>query len=218
MQLCTKGLTVTKCLTLLQRLIHQAAMLIQSGTSFNAEIHFTYIYRMEKIDLLYAISRYLKDEKFQITLKALHRQTDKSTNNKKAKEQTVMEMFETHFVKHERKKLTFTYNSQNKRSQLRKRLLDQSDHTVNRKVKVRRGKERKNDIPDSFLLLLDQLGLDRKKAKLLYENKDQWSYVKSDMQLYCVEIGITNIALYTHNRLLLATLSPRLINLFINSK
>ena len=89
---------------------------------------FTYIYRMENSDLLYAISRYFTDEKFQITLKALDRQTYTRTKNEKAQEQTVVKMFEKYFAKqHDGEKLSFTFNLQNKRSQLRKRLLDQSD-------------------------------------------------------------------------------------------
>jgi len=48
----------------------------------------------------------------------------------------------------------------------------------------------KQEIPEQFLTLLDELRLDRKDAKLLFENREHWAYVKSDRQIFCVERGI----------------------------
>ena len=48
------------------------------------------------------------------------------------------------------------------------------------------------DIPESFLLLMDELCLDRKDALKFYENPDQWAYVKSDRKIYCTKKGNRN--------------------------
>ena len=145
---------------------------------------------MENTKLNFAISSYCKKNNLQKTFKALNLITNEIDNQKKG-DLSIVEMFEKYFAKkHEGEELSFTFNLQNKQSQLRKRLLDQSVQTVvKKKVRVRRAKDRKQDIPDNFLLLLDELGLDRKKAKLLYENKDQWAFIKSDRLIYCTERG-----------------------------
>ena len=148
------------------------------------------IYRMENTKLNLAISSYCKENNLQKTFKALNLKADDIDNHKKATDGSVAKMFEKYFAKERGGKgLSFTFNLQRNRSQLRKRLLDQPIQLGNKKVKVERVKDRKNDIPDNFLLLLDELGLDRKKAKLLYENKDQWAFVKSDRLIYCTERG-----------------------------
>ena len=143
-------------------------------------------------ELLNAISSYCNQHNFQKTLKSLNEATGTTAKNYNDQEHSVLNIFEKYFTnEHEEEGLSFTFNLQNKRSQLRNRLLEQSVQTVvNKKAKVGRVKERKNEVPDSFLLLLDELGLDRKKAKLLYENKDQWRYEKSDRLIYCTEHGI----------------------------
>ena len=146
---------------------------------------------MEKSNLLDAVGLYCKTQNFQKTLTALYRATD---NNKKSAD--LSEIFEKYFNKQNgRQGLSFTFNLQNRRSQLRKRLLDNpSEAKVSRKkIKLGSVKDAKNDIPDNFLLLLDELELDRKDAKLLYENKDQWTYVKSDRLLDCFVKGNTSI-------------------------
>ena len=75
-----------------------------------------------------------------------------------------------------------------KQSDLRKRLKsDIVGLTPKKRPKVE--KKIAEKIPGDFLKLLDELRLDRKDAKLLYENSDHWSYVKSDRQIFCVEKG-----------------------------
>ena len=148
-------------------------------------------YRMENTKLNSAISFYCKENSLQKTFKALTLAGNEIDHHEKRGDLSVAKLFEKYFAKeHEGEGLSFTFNLQNNRSQLRKRLLEQSVQTVvNKKAKVERVKERKNDVPSSFLSLLDELGLDRKKATLLYENKDQWRYEKSDRLIYCTELG-----------------------------
>ena len=144
---------------------------------------------MENSELLDAICSYCKNQNFQKTLKALYRATDITNKDDEAEEDTVVKIFQKCFkIRTKRDGLSFTFNLSNKRSQLRKRLLDIDHRPVGTK-KMKVIKTRKNDIPEMFFLLLDELGLDKKEAQLLYENKDQWSYVKSDMKLYCAVSG-----------------------------
>jgi len=49
--------------------------------------------------------------------------------------------------------------------------------------------EKVDKIPEGFLTLLDELALDRKDAEVLYKNKDQWKFVKSDRKIFCTEQG-----------------------------
>ena len=51
--------------------------------------------------------------------------------------------------------------------------------------------EEEDKIPEGFLTLLDELALDRKDAEVLYKNKDQWKFVKSDRKIFCTEQGTT---------------------------
>ena len=144
---------------------------------------------MENSKLLDAIGSYCKNQNLQKTLKALYRATDITNKDDEAEEDTVVKIFQKCFkIRTKRDGLSFTFNLSNKRSQLRKRLLDIDHRPVGTK-KMKVIKARKNDIPEMFFLLLDELGLDKKEAQLLYENKDQWSYVKSDMKLYCAVSG-----------------------------
>ena len=145
---------------------------------------------MKESNLLYAIGRYCKEENFQITLKALDRRTDEKTQIEKPAERTVVEIFEKYFQpKKKQEGLSFSFNLTNKRSQLRKRLQDNECNKPDEIKRMNIMKARKNDIPDTFLTLLDELGLDKNKAKLFYENKDQWTYVKSDKLIYCANRG-----------------------------
>ena len=139
---------------------------------------------MENTKLNFAISSYCKKNNLQKTFKALNLTA-------KTGDLCVADIFEKYYANAQGEGLSFTFNLKNERSQLRKRLLDPSVQTVvNKKEKVGRVKDKKNDeVPGSFFQLLDELGLDRKKAKLLYENKDQWAFVISDRLIYCTEPG-----------------------------
>ena len=61
-----------------------------------------------------------------------------------------------------------------------------------KKERKRKGKEdtREDKIPEGFLALLDELALERKDAEILYKNKEQWQFVKSDRRIFCTEQGI----------------------------
>ena len=79
------------------------------------------------------------------------------------------------------------------RSELRKRLANldlKKETTKSSKIQKTAKKEKaENEIPKDFLKLLDELGLDKKDAKNLYENPDSWKYIKSDRKITCCEIG-----------------------------
>jgi len=140
---------------------------------------------MEQTELLYAIGRYCKSQNFEKTLKSLN-----TSNIQKPEEQNLTLIFEKYFKpKDKGEGLSFTFKLRNKRSKLRKRLLNNENDQPVAIKKMKLMKVRKNDIPDAFLNLLDELGLDKKNAKLLYEHKDQWAYVKSDQLIYCVKRG-----------------------------
>lgn len=147
---------------------------------------------MENNDLLYAIGRYCKSQHFAKTFKSVTQLTGKRDLTQNPEKQSLTLIFETYFKNHNNDKtLSFTFNLQTKRSELRKRLLaPSSNQTVTQNRKKRKYvKDRKSDVPDEFLTLLDELALDRKDAKLLYENKDQWAFVKSDRLTFCSERG-----------------------------
>jgi len=93
--------------------------------------------------------------------------------------------------------IVFKGNAQ--RDELRKRIRNMEEcHElkIKKRPKVEK-KEKKNDveeeeedqIPEGFLVLLDELALDRKDADVLYKNKDQWKFVKSDRKIFCTETG-----------------------------
>ena len=44
-----------------------------------------------------------------------------------------------------------------------------------------------SDIPNDFLLLLDELGFNPADAQLLYDNRDEWNYEKKDGLIYCTK-------------------------------
>lgn len=49
--------------------------------------------------------------------------------------------------------------------------------------------KKENKIPKEFLILMDELKLDRKDARKYYENKEEWTYVKSDRKIFCTVKG-----------------------------
>ena len=85
--------------------------------------------------------------------------------------------------------LSFTFTLTNKRKELRKRISTMNEPVSAVKPKKRKKLNEEDKIPKDFLSLLDELGLNRKDAKMLYENKEQWNYVKSDRKIYCTVKG-----------------------------
>ena len=103
------------------------------------------------------------------------------------------DIFGTFFEKHSGKKLSFSYATSNKQSLLKKRLANMNEDykKSNEKVKVNKKKSENNleKIPESFLILMDELCLDRKNARQFYENPSQWAHVKSDRKIFCTKNG-----------------------------
>ena len=165
---------------------------------------------MENTKLNFAISSYCKENSLQNTFNALTLAANEIDHHEKEGDLSVANMFEKYFAKElDAEGLSFTFNLPNNRSKLRKRLLDSP--VQNTKVKVARGKDKNsNDVPNSFLLLLDELGLDRKKAKMLYENKDQWVFVKSDRLIFCTEPGTFS----SHKIVLIKSLQFNIFEIF----
>ena len=100
-------------------------------------------------------------------------------------------------------KLSFSFKVDNKSSMLKKRLADMNNaerkfSEIKKPKKHKLKKSGSENIPESFLLLMDELCLDRKNALKFYKNPDQWAYVKSDRKIYCTKKGdLMNI--FDHN-------------------
>jgi hypothetical protein len=103
-------------------------------------------------------------------------------------------MFEKFFDKKYEKsnKLSFTFKVANKNSMLKKRLatMNNAEHKYESKKSKKNKLEKGGEIiPESFLLLMDELCLYRKDASKFYENADHWAYVKSDRKIFCTKRG-----------------------------
>jgi hypothetical protein len=94
------------------------------------------------------------------------------------------------------KKLSFSYKVDNKLSLLKRRIatknLDQNNvaksckSKISKKIKLEKDEE---SIPESFLLLMDELCIDRVNAQKFFQNPSEWAYVKSDRKIYCTKKG-----------------------------
>ena len=60
---------------------------------------------------------------------------------------------------------------------------------VVRRKEIVEEKKKEDEVPKFFVELIEELGFDKKDAKNLFENKDQWSYLKSDKLIHCALIG-----------------------------
>ena len=159
--------------------------------------HFQFLYilvfRMIDGIVIDSIINYCDDRKFIESSKELGSFEENS-------EFELHEIFEKYFQKISKNenKLSFTFNVDNKRSLLKERLSKMND--VKPKLKMNRDKstkskklkveEKENDIPEAFLLLMDDLCLDRKNAKKFFESSNEWSYVKSDRKIFCAKKGM----------------------------
>lgn len=132
---------------------------------------------------------YCNDEGFTKTVKAMKRTTNDLSPN-------LRHIFKKHFKQSEPQGLSFTFKLNSERVKLRKRIsCMESEVTVKKQRKIKsevvngEKKVTQEAIPEYFLQLLDELGLDRNDARTLYEHKDKWVYAKSDRKIYCVELG-----------------------------
>ena len=145
------------------------------------------------IDLIWD---YCKEEKFMKTMNELNRTTNDATS--------LVKLFEKHFERNEPKGLSFTFKLNSERSNLRKRIsgMDSEKGTSSRKkIKTEIKDEQKQKIepvPEYFLQLLDELGLKRKDARTLFDNKEKWVYAKSDRKIFCVKPG--TLSYYSRNQ------------------
>ena len=60
---------------------------------------------------------------------------------------------------------------------------------VVKKKEIVEGKKKEDEVPKFFVELIEELGFEKKDAKNLFENKDKWSYLKSDRLIYCAQTG-----------------------------
>ena len=151
---------------------------------------------MDRDRLLNAVRQYCLNNGFSKTAKKI-----KTPDVKVEDSESIENVFDKYFAKENRQKtgLGFTIKRLGQMD-FRKRLR-QVDITVEKikpkkakkesmEIKKEKLKDDEKEIPEQFLLLLDELRLDRKDAKLLFENREHWAYVKSDRQIFCVEQGI----------------------------
>ena len=91
--------------------------------------------------------------------------------------------------------MPFKMNIISRQSQMRKRLneknqidLQKAMPKVVKKYEKVEGKK-KDEVPKFFVELIEELGFDKKDAKNLFENKEKWSYLKSDRLINCAQTG-----------------------------
>ena len=87
-------------------------------------------------------------------------------------------------------------NIVSRQSQMRQRLNEKNEKDLQKAmpkvVKKKEKEERKkkeDEVPKFFVELIEELGFDKKDAKNLFENKEKWSYLKSDRLIHCAQIG-----------------------------
>jgi len=155
---------------------------------------------MERDRLLNAVRQYCLNNGYSKTAKKIQRLPVNIEGS-----QTIQNAFDKYFEKENKRKscvktgLGLSFKIHTGQMDFRKRLRDiditEEKGTV-KKSKRENGKlkeksiKKEQEIPEQFLILLDELRLDRKDAKLLFENREHWAYVKSDRQIFCVERGI----------------------------
>ena len=145
-------------------------------------------------EILDSILKYCDDRNCSETLKELIL-TEKY---ERKKEPNLEKLFETFFQKgfpEKHNKLSFTFKVGKRRSLLKERLskmnvIEPKSASRTQKRKKAEKEQKENEVPESFLKLLDQLCLDRKNARKLFENPDEWTYVKSDRTIFCAQIGL----------------------------
>ena len=132
-----------------------------------------------------SVRNYCQSRNLLETAKILRFNHKKTTKN-------IEQIFENFFTNVPKKgnKLSFNYNVTNNQSLLKKRLAKDTvvrrKQEVTKKSGVRKVKNvAENEIPESFLLLMDELCLGRKEARKFFENPCEWGYIKSDRKIFC---------------------------------
>ena len=153
--------------------------------------------RMERDRLLYAVREYCLNNRYPKTAKKI-----KTLPLKVGNTESIENVFDKYFKNENKPKtgLGFSIKLPTGLMDLRKRIRDvditeekvkaKKPKKENSKVKKEKSSKKDEEIPEQFLILLDELRLNRKDAKLLFENREHWAYVKSDRQIFCVEQGM----------------------------
>ena len=99
--------------------------------------------------------------------------------------------------------MPFKLNIVSRQSQMRQRLNEKNEKDLQKAmpkvVKKKEKEERKkkeDEVPKFFVELIEELGFDKKDAKNLFENKEKWSYLKSDRLIHCAQIGEFSTSLF----------------------
>ena len=145
---------------------------------------------MSSTNLKLSIKQYCRKRNFTETSEAI-------SNSDQHSEVDLGIFFEKFFLYKfaNKNKLSFTFKVNNNKSLLKKRL-----ETLNEPPAVKNGlkklktKKCKEETPECFLLLLDELCIDRKNAKKFYENPKEWTYVKSDRLIFCTQRGMCSFS------------------------
>ena len=143
------------------------------------------MFRMNENKLENAIKNYCQEMKFLKSSAAMNHPQSIQTKN-------LEDHFKTFFDKKSGNKLSFSYAVNPKHNLLKKRLANMNTNlkTCNKKINAKKlQKKNLEKIPESFLILMDELCLDRKHARKFFENPSQWTHVKSDRKIFCTKKG-----------------------------
>ena len=138
-------------------------------------------------DISNAIKLYCKRHKFDKTCSQIEK-----LESQKCELMELDKVFEKYFKP--KTKLSFNYDStiNEPKCLLKSRLMRMNVKTIK---STKSGsitctqKLTKEKMPDEFLLLLDNLCIDKKDARKFYENRNKWAYVTSDKKIYCAKDG-----------------------------
>ena len=92
--------------------------------------------------------------------------------------------------------MPFKMNIVSRQSQMRRRMNEKNEKDLKKAMpivvktkEISAEKKKEDEVPKFFVELIEELGFDKKDAKNLFENKDKWSYLKSDRLIHCALIG-----------------------------
>lgn len=148
---------------------------------------------MTKNEIVLAIKNYCDERKLAKTAKIINAED----GNRSHQLMNIFIRYNEKRLKTERK-LSFSYKVTSSQNILRKRLSDINVESVkkskiNKKAKINKIKLEKTEpgekIPESFLLLMDELCIGRKEARKFFQNPDAWTYIKSDRKIFCTKKG-----------------------------
>jgi hypothetical protein len=184
---------------------------------------------MEKLGIEIDIKNYCDRQDFKETCATLQNYNGKARGK-------FEDIFEAFFSKNNDlgNKLSFAFTVNNKQKLLKERLAEMNvknissskKYVVSNEIRMKKNvvmnksknKQKKtvdNEMPESFLLLMDELCIDRKDARKFFENPDQWAFIKSNRKIFCTKRGnyFTYICIKINNRMLNFA---RILKIFLN--